>query len=131
MQHHPSLPITVDELGVVRNIRGRILKGSPTSKVRPYLRVCLRINKVPSYHLLHRLVAETRLPNPDNKEQVNHKDGDRVNNHPDNLEWVTPSENMLHAWATGLQVCSEYSRQCSAERMRAAQRLRWRHATID
>lgn len=51
---------------------------------------------------VHRLVAITFLPNPDNKCQVNHIDGDTSNNYVDNLEWATASENMQHAKRTGL-----------------------------
>jgi len=51
---------------------------------------------------LHRLVALTFLPNPDLKPEVNHIDGDKRNNSVSNLEWVTRSENMVHASQTGL-----------------------------
>lgn len=58
------------------------------------------INKNP--RLVHRLVAETFIPNPNNKKEVNHINGDKFDNIPENLEWVTPSENINHAVNTGL-----------------------------
>ena len=54
-------------------------------------------------HFVHRLVAQTYLANPNDKEQVNHKDGNKLNNDISNLEWVTCSENSIHAHATGLR----------------------------
>jgi hypothetical protein len=54
--------------------------------------------------LIHRLVALHFIPNPENKLEVNHIDGDKFNNHYINLEWNTRSENTIHSIKTGLQI---------------------------
>lgn len=51
---------------------------------------------------LHRLLAQAFIPNPKNKKEVNHIDGNKLNNNLSNLEWVTHEENMNHAWGLGL-----------------------------
>lgn len=52
--------------------------------------------------LVHKLIAETFIENPNNLPYINHIDGDKTNNHVDNLEWCTASENSRHAYDTGL-----------------------------
>ena len=59
-----------------------------------------RDNYMRTYRI-HRLVAETFVDNPDNKEEVNHKDFDRKNNWFENLEWVTSKENVYHSYLYG------------------------------
>ena len=71
-----------------------------------YACVKLTVNKVRSSHLIHRLVAKAFVPNPENKKEVNHIDGNKLNNNAYNLEWVTSSENKNHAYATGLKQAS-------------------------
>lgn len=53
---------------------------------------------------VHRLVASKYIPNPNNLPCVNHKDGNKLNNHKDNLEWCTHQENSQHASTLGLMV---------------------------
>lgn len=52
---------------------------------------------------IHRLVAKHFIPNPYDHPQINHKDGDKQNNHKDNLEWCTSRQNAQHALETGLR----------------------------
>lgn len=54
------------------------------------------------YKRVHRLVAETFIPNPNNYQQVNHKDGNKRNNNVDNLEWTTNSKNTQHGYDNNL-----------------------------
>ena len=58
-------------------------------------------------YYVHRLVAMIYIPNPDHKPQVNHKDGNKLNNHVSNLEWVTNQENRDHALQNGLHCTGE------------------------
>ena len=75
----------------VKTDRPKVIKGRN-------LRGYIQVNLSGKLYLLHRLVAEAFVPNPDNKLFVNHKDGIKNNNHVDNLEWVTQSENMKHSY---------------------------------
>lgn len=72
-----------------------------------YYTVGLSVGGKTKIKSIHRLVAESFIPNPLQKPQVNHKDGVKTNNNVENLEWCTPSENALHAWKTGLSKSTE------------------------
>lgn len=68
-----------------------------------YYNVILRKEGEPKFYLIHRLVAQHFIPNPENKPQVNHKNGIKIDNRVENLEWVTQQENITHAISTGLK----------------------------
>lgn len=73
-------------------------KGKKTRKKKQgYLYVKLWIHGKTRAAFLHRLVAQAYISNPENKPEVNHKDGDKHNNYVKNLEWVTSKENKKHA----------------------------------
>jgi len=96
----------ITENGVVyTNSKGKGLRELKqkldTSK---YYRVCLVMENCENKNfLVHRLVAKAYIDNPEGLEYVNHKDGDKLNNHFSNLEWVTSGDNQRHAYSTGLK----------------------------
>ena len=61
------------------------------------------INREKKCWKVHRIVAEHFVPNPNNLDEVNHKDGNKANNLPSNLEWVTRGENIKHAYDNNLR----------------------------
>lgn len=90
---------TLSEDGSVYNEqKQKFLKGTSVTKQNRYVKV-----HVDKFRPLHRLVAEAFVPNPKNLPQVNHIDGNRLNNAATNLEWVSASANVQHAYSTGLK----------------------------
>ena len=68
----------------------------------PYVHMRMLDGKLKK-HYVHRVIAYKFHENPENKPQINHIDGDKLNNHASNLEWATQSENIRHAHDTGLK----------------------------
>lgn len=91
------------ERAIIRRIKGkiyvkeRILK--PCINRKGYLQVCLSKDGKQKMYRVHRLVAETFIPNPDNLPQVNHKDECKTNNIPENLEWCDNKYNTTYGTA--------------------------------
>lgn len=86
--------------GNIMTRSGKIRKLDTTTKKYPY--IGLHKNNKLATLVVHRLVARVFIPNPDNLPQINHKDGNKFNNHVDNLEWCTNQQNVLHAMRNGL-----------------------------
>ena len=86
--------------------RERILK--PSKARNGYLIVILCNGEKKTGKLVHRLVAEAFVPNPENKSQVNHIDGNKINNKVENLEFVTAKENTNKSYEIGLKRTGKY-----------------------
>lgn len=84
-----------------KRMPNKLLKQSPTNC--GYMKVELYKNAKGKMHYVHRLVAQAFLPNPHNKSEINHIDGNKANNVLSNLEWASRSENQLHAINQGLR----------------------------
>lgn len=101
------------------------LKGGARHRLKPwlcqngYFYVTFKIGGVKKSFPVHQLVAKAFIPNPNNLPEVNHIDGNKLNNSLENLEWVTRGENNRHAWRTGLQKSGELHHQAklSAEQI--------------
>lgn len=93
---------SISDMGRVKNnITGNMLK--PIENRKGYVKVNLHLEHGERLNRqIHRLVAIAFIPNPENKPEVNHKNGIKNDNRVDNLEWVTGEENIRHAYETGL-----------------------------
>ena len=103
-----DLPYEISNLGNVRRKLDSKYKYKNRLYVKPYKNnkgyLCINLyKKYKCYKFqIHRLIAIAFIPNPNNLPEINHKDGNPLNNSIDNLEWCTHQYNMQHSWDTGL-----------------------------
>ena len=94
----------ISSLGRLRSKKtGRYLKIHTKTRKDGYYYNNLHKHGTKKPFLIHRLVAQAFLPNPENKYYVNHIDGNKLNNAASNLEWVTAKENEDHAYRIGIK----------------------------
>ncbi len=91
----------INKHGIVKHNPSKVMKINYCGK---YPMIGLNKNKVQSNFGLHRLLGIHFIPNPENKPQINHKNGIKTDFNLSNLEWMTISENNKHAFDTGLNV---------------------------
>ena len=91
----------ITEHGEVFNKGGKLL--NPSNNGRGYLILRLSFKGVRKTVSVHRLVATAYIPNPHSLPEVNHKDGNKLNNHKENLMWCSRAENIAHAYLMGLR----------------------------
>jgi len=89
---HPTLKIECSTMGRIRFRKTRVSSGGKNGVKATYLRV--HVGK--KWYLVHRLIAETFIPNPENKLTVDHIDRDRCNNLVENLRWYTHKEQQTN-----------------------------------
>jgi len=89
----------ISNLGRVKNIKTNYIRKSIITKLG-YYQVKL-LNKM---YLIHRLVAQAFIDNPNNYPEINHSDGNKANNKIENLIWCTRSQNVKHSFDNGLKI---------------------------
>jgi hypothetical protein len=109
------------------NWRGSyVMKGKKTNSYISklgYEKILLSSNRNKKEFSVHRLVAIAFINNAENKKEVNHIDGNKLNNHISNLEWCTRKENLQHAWDNGLRSVSEANKKAFGARSKNASLL--------
>lgn len=134
-----ELPYIISNFGVVKRNPNAPYYHKNKEYVKPYINnkgyLCINLykdSKVYKYQI-HRLLAIIFIPNPNNLKEVNHIDGNPLNNDLTNLEWVTHKQNIQHAWDNNLfknrHACASVKRKGSSSKYRGVswsnERKRW------
>lgn len=91
----------ISQSGIIRNVKTKHIKSQYVSDTGYYMITISKNNKSKPYRV-HRLLANNFIENPKKLKEVNHIDGNKLNNDLSNLEWVSHFGNMQHAFSTGL-----------------------------
>lgn len=103
IKEHPEYIVTVDgKIFSLKTMRFLKLHFNASNYLRVYIKR--------KFYFVHRLVAQTYIPNPENKLEVNHMDGNKQNNMLCNLEWMTRQENITHACENNFREITETTR---------------------
>ena len=119
----------VSNLGNVKSFNNRIKHKNPMilkqtiDRKNGYLTVSLSRNGKKKIYRVHKLVASIFIDNSNNYPVINHKDGKKLNNCVDNLEWCTYKQNIIHSWENGLSHISEEHNQIISK----ATKERWKN----
>lgn len=93
----------ISNLGNIKNSKGELLVIGGRKSNSGYIQVRLYHNKKYCYRYLHRLLAETFIPNPNNYRTINHINGNKLDNRISNLEWASDEMQQRHAFLMGLK----------------------------
>jgi hypothetical protein len=103
----------LENLSILNTKTNNILK--PWLNTNGYLYVDVSVNGKIKKIAIHKLIAEAFIPNPECKTQINHKDGNKLNNLVSNLEWCSPKENIQHAYRLKLVIKSEKQKEIAKQ----------------
>jgi hypothetical protein len=115
----------VSDAGIITSLIGggkKILKDQSTPG--GYRNITLSVARKPRVFMVHQLVADAFVPNPDGKKIVRHIDGNKQNNNASNLRWLTASEMMQEDWQSGKRTMSDSQREALRQPRKKKERVR-------
>jgi hypothetical protein len=115
----------VSDAGTITSLIGggkKILKDQSTPG--GYRNITLSVARKPRVFMVHQLVADAFIPNPEGKKIVRHIDGNKQNNNASNLRWLTASEMMQEDWQSGKRTMSDSQREALRQPRKKKERVR-------